>query len=97
MNVEQRLHECLVFVILLKELLRKATFLCRKIQKFTIIEFTTELLSQHLGYNSPTTAYLSAHVYDYLLVHIFLFMLVVMPFCTIEVRQPQPLRAVVPF
>ena len=66
MGVEERLEESLLLIVLLEEFLRESTLLGGKIQQLTVVTFATEILRQLLGDDVSATAYLSAHVYNYL-------------------------------
>ena len=50
MAVQQRAEKALVLVVLLEELLGKATLLGGKVQDFAVVELASELLGQPLSY-----------------------------------------------
>ena len=66
MGVEERLEESLLLIVLLEEFLGESALLGCQVEQLTVVALATEILSQHLCDDVSATAYLSAHVYNYL-------------------------------
>ena len=66
MGVEERLEESLLLIVLLEEFLGESALLGCQVEQFTVVALATEILCQLLCDDVSATAYLSAHVYNYL-------------------------------
>ena len=69
--MEEVLEEALLLVVLLKELLAKATLLGGKVEELLVVELAAEVFGQLLCHDAASLAYLAANVDDdFLIVHI---------------------------
>ena len=67
-QVEQRLEEPLLLVVLLEELLAEAALPGGQVEQLAVVVLAAEAVGQHPRYGAPAAAELPPHVYYYLLV-----------------------------